>query len=121
MDILNSILDGMEREELEIMFKHFSGDLEKFSTLSEAAIKQNDIIALEKASHGLKGASGTFGAMELSEKAEQINALCRDENSFENTSGIAGATAEMIRLTREILNAADNLKQEYLEKIQKGA
>ena len=121
LDILSPILDGMNGSELDTIFSKFDEDMQRYSTIAQEAVDRNDITALENASHGLKGVSGMFGALGLSEKAGEIHDQCqtvRQQN--DDHQMLWEASVDMINLTKEVMKEADHLKTHYLEQLGKG-
>lgn len=77
-DTLNSVLDGMEGDVIKMLFSKFINDLVKHQKNTEAALKSGDGESLERASHGLKGLSSTFGATHLYALSSKVNDQCNN-------------------------------------------
>ncbi len=122
LEILEQILEDMDARELDAIFQKFHEDLQRYSINVQEAVDRDDIAALEKASHGLVGMSGTFGVLGLSKKAGEINDHCRDTNLQNNDHQLLlKAALEMLELACEVVKEADYLKTCYREQLQKDA
>ena len=100
------ILDGLDDKTKETIFTEFNNDISKYEKSSERAKSTSDFELLERASHGLKGVAGMFGADELHRIAEQINSKCRSRTIDISDKNIS----EMIMMCKKVKASAIVLK-----------
>lgn len=114
--ILNTILDDMDAETTVQIFSEFKTDVERYLAKTQEGIGKKDISLLESSSHGLKGVSGMFGALELSRLAEQVNRKCHANDD----EGLYEEATRLISKTQEIIESARAVETYYLEKTGTG-
>ncbi len=113
-DILDSIVDGMDAEELERLFAEFRKDIQRYLKSAHEGLDQNDNPTLERASHGLKGAAGIMGASLLADLAGQVNERCLEEVEPVELVNLA---AEMVKVASNVLQESDRLKSVYTDRL----
>jgi len=75
LSVLDSIVEDMEPEAVSNLFNEFHKDVERYLLHANDGLKQENTALLEKASHGIQGVSGMFGAHQLSELAKTRDLL----------------------------------------------
>lgn len=112
MSVLNTILDDMDGDAVTQIFSEFKSDAKRYAANAEIAVTNKDAEILEKASHGLQGVSGMFGAAQLSKLASQINQMCCDDNP----DGLYDEAVRLIKLTHDIIESTEMAEKYFLEK-----
>jgi HPt (histidine-containing phosphotransfer) domain-containing protein len=80
------------------LIERFFQDVDRLFDEARQALKQKQADDLRRAAHSLKSTSATFGAMELSAVARELEHLARD-GVLEGTAGlISRAEAEFARV-----------------------
>ncbi len=97
---LASTLTGMDDTAIGEIIGQFSVDLARYLELARAGLKSGDWDKLEQASHGLKGASGMFGALDLRDLSGRVNTMCR--NGLQGN--IKGEAKRLIEQTENLVN-----------------
>ena len=87
-DVLNVILADMDDEVSAKVLTEMQKDIERHIDAMKEAVLSSDEEAFERATHGIKGVSGTFGASELSRVASEANTLIR-KNQKDTAFGLA--------------------------------
>lgn len=103
-----SLLDlftGMKREDVMEIFFQFLSDLDDFATSMQTALERSDNLELERTSHGIKGACGLFGAMQLRDLSESVNNSCRKGASINNEDDVN----EILHQSRHLVGAGRKL------------
>jgi len=107
---LRSVLGDLDPELRTGILDLFRADVEKYASMLAAAVEASDSVAFEKASHGIIGVAGMFGANELAKVAEEANALVRrsqNDRAYELHSVIT-------KSSQRVLEALENSKNEVL-------
>lgn len=110
--ILHAAMDGMSADIKARLFAEFRKDVRKQLKIAEQANATHDRHALERASHAIKGVSGTFGAIGLQQIAGSINTRCRDGGPAVSEEDVGALKAEADRVLAEL----DGLEDEMLAK-----
>ncbi len=77
-EVMRSAMNGMDAATKSLLFAEFRKDvLRQLGDLQDGLTDAN-ADKMERASHGLKGVAGTFGALDLQREAGALNAACRD-------------------------------------------
>ncbi|MDD9909902.1 MAG: PAS domain S-box protein [Ahrensia sp.] len=79
--VLENILSDMDEELQARVISEFENDITKHLNAMLKATQTKDRDAFERATHGLKGVSGTFGGLELSQLAAKANTDTRNGNT----------------------------------------
>lgn len=114
LSVLDSILEDMKPEAVSNLFGEFNKDVQRYLSHANDGLKQKDTALLEKASHGIQGVSGMFGANQLCELANNVNQLClneEDENLYEEA-------AELIKKAQSIIKSTEALETYYVSKAE---
>ncbi|MEM8750275.1 MAG: PAS domain S-box protein [Pseudomonadota bacterium] len=86
--VLNSILADMDDETSARVLTELDKDIRRHLVSMKEAVAAFDVDAFERATHGIKGVSGTFGATELARISSRANTKARKED--------AGSAFEMV-------------------------
>ncbi len=79
-DVLMGILSDMDEETVAKIVVEFEKDIRRHLKDLSESVESNDEKLFERATHGLKGVSGTFGATELSRLTSEANAKVRNND-----------------------------------------
>ncbi len=74
---LRSVVGDVGPELRADIIDQFRADVEKYASMVAMAVEEGDSVAFEKATHGITGVAGMFGANELAKLAEAANTLIR--------------------------------------------
>ena len=105
IEVLDTILSDMDAESIQTIFTEFHNDVDKYLQYANDGLTQENPELLERASHGLQGVSGMFGAIKLCEMANQVNETClsdNHENLYEEARKLIGKAQVIIESTREV-------------------
>lgn len=116
IEILNTILDDMDKETTSQIFAEFNKDIERYLSNTKDGLAQQDIQTIESSSHGLKGVSGMFGALELSKLADRLNQKCNQEDHED----IYEEATQLIIKAQEIIESTRAVEDYYLTKTGTG-
>ena len=110
--ILDTILEDMEPEAVTNIFSEFNNDVQRYLSNANDGLAQKNSELLERASHGIQGVSGMFGAMQLSELASRVNEVCHSDDHEK----LYDEATLLIKKTREIIDATQNVEEYYVKK-----
>ena len=77
MQTLKSLEDAIGAENLSGLIDQYTQDSEMAISKMLAALSKNDLAAIRSENHKLKGASGSFGALELFKLCRSLESLCK--------------------------------------------
>jgi len=100
LDGVAAVFEGQDLETSQMLLEQFASDLDRFTNVISKNLAEENWSGIERASHGLKGSSGMFGAKKLCDLAEKVNDRCRD-GQIENEQELA---VLLINETRAILS-----------------
>ncbi len=112
---VDSIFSDMDSESVSMLITEFKKDITKYLKSVQEAEKSTDLTKLEKATHGIKGVAGTFGATELFRVSDSMNSYCRTKEKMPDTASISS----LIDLAKKVKVSADRLGQHYLVEMNK--
>ena len=112
LSVLDVILEDMEPEAVTNLFNEFNNDVQRYLSTANDGLKQQNADLLEKASHGIQGVSGMFGAQQLSELANSVNEICLS-NDHEN---LYEEATQLIKKAQLIIESTQVLEKHYLNK-----
>lgn len=101
--ILSSVFADMDEQLSMRIVSEFKNDVGRHLVTLAQAATDKDIESFEKATHGLKGVSGTFGATELLRIAATANNLAREDRKEEAFM----MAAEIEEYAASVLSAVD--------------
>ena len=110
--ILDTILEDMEPEAVTNIFNEFNNDVQRYLSNANDGLENKSSELLERASHGIQGVSGMFGALQLSELAGRVNAVCHSDDHDK----LYEEAAQLIKKTHDIIEATQSVEDYYLEK-----
>jgi len=112
ISVLDTIVEDMDEASLKNIFKEFNADINRYLTNANDGISKQDPLLLERASHGLQGVSGMFGARKLSVLANDVNKICLSDNH----SNLYEEATQLIKKAQEIIDATQVVEDFYLSK-----
>ena len=115
LTVLDTILEDMDAAAIQNIFKEFCNDVKRYMTNAIEGLETKNPDQLEKASHGLQGVSGMFGATELSKLAGQVNHICLSNNH----DSLYDEAGRLIKKSTQILSEIPQVEGHYLSKIGK--
>lgn len=101
LEALRSVLGGLSPDTLESALDWLRSDIEKHTSILNAAAEQKDSNSFERATHAIRGVAASFGAKELSTLAEKANVLIRDsrdDEAFELSSDITNSSQRLLKM-----------------------
>lgn len=110
--VLDTILEDMEPDSVTKIFNEFNNDVQRYLSNANEGLEQKNSELLERASHGIQGVSGMFGALQLSELANRVNQICHSDDHEK----LYEEATELIKKTQDIIQATRNVEDYYLEK-----
>ncbi len=113
LTVLDTILEDMDVAAMQNIFKEFRNDVKRYMTNAQDGLEDKNPDRLEKASHGLQGVSGMFGATELSNLAGHVNHICLSNNH----DNLYDEAARLIKKSKQILSKIPQVEGHYLSKI----
>lgn len=114
LSVLDSILEDMAPEAVTGLFSEFNKDVQRYLSHANDGLEQKDTALLEKASHGIEGVSGMFGANQLCELANNVNQLCLNEEC----ENLYEEAAQLIKKAQSIIESTEALETYYVNKAE---
>jgi CheY-like chemotaxis protein len=100
LEVLQSVLASLTPDAVDIALDRLRSDIEKHTLLQNAAAKDKNPKAFERATHAISGVAGVFGARELEALAGRANALIREsqnDRAFELSSDVTDASQRFLK------------------------
>jgi CheY-like chemotaxis protein len=114
MSVLDSILEDMKPEAVSNLFNEFNKDVKRYLSNANDGLEHKNTVLLEKASHGIQGVSGMFGANQLCELASNVNQLCLNENG----ENLYEEATQLIKKAQSIIESTEALETYYVSKAE---
>lgn len=115
LNTIDPIFSDMDADSIAQLINEFKKDISKYLVSFEEGVKTNDVAIVEKATHGMKGVAGTFGATELFRISDSLDNYCRAKNKLPKSADISGLTD----LAQKVVLSADDVAAHYLVKLNK--
>jgi PAS domain S-box-containing protein len=119
LEVLQSVLASLTPDAVDIALDRLRSDIEKHTLLQNAAAKDKDPKAFERATHAISGVAGVFGARELEALAGRANALIREsqnDRAFELSSDVTDASQRFLKAvalsTEALIRKAGDAQEE---------
>ena len=119
LEALQSVLASLTPDAVDFALDRLRSDIEKHTLLQNAAAKDKDPKAFERATHAISGVAGVFGARELEALAGRANALIREsqnDRAFELSSDITDASQRFLKAvalsTEALIRKAGDAEEE---------
>lgn len=112
LTVLDTIVEDMNQDAIKNIFKEFKNDVQRYVSSAHESIENYNPDLLEKASHGIQGVSGMFGAQELSRLASLVNQICQSDDH----SQLYEEAAQLIKKAQVIIKASNSVEEYYLAK-----
>ena len=119
LEVLQSVLASLTPDAVDIALDRLRSDIEKHMLLQNAAAKDKDPKAFERATHAISGVAGVFGAGELEALAGRANALIREsqnDRAFELSSDVTDASQRFLKAvalsTEALIRKAGDAQEE---------
>ena len=80
MNVFNTLKESTGADFIRDLIDTFLDDAPNQLTQMRSALKAKDADSLRRAAHSMKSNAATFGAMELSSQARELESLARENN-----------------------------------------
>lgn len=109
VDVTNALKrTGGNRARYETLLRRFAHQQENAVEAVRHSLSTGDVAAAERASHSLKGAAGTLGAMALADAAAEVETAIRDGHGIDPAlTALSNSLAEAVQAIRAALPEKD--------------